>query len=307
VLWAPAIAARRERPRIASAAGRDRRGPAEARRVGPGCDHATLGAVSHELVTALETQPIDAFAGLLRRRLGELGVCLVGGRVIARAEADALVTEALAVARRALGELVDRPGDALRVLDAARSAGFDQLEADRPRLEAERARRFPPPAPATWRELAELRALAAADPALCRVGPPATHVEFAARLAAAGHELPGELLAFYAAAGDVELTCRHVGARAGGICSGEALRVRDGRLIVLDRVRRHPANLHVEQPGVSLAQAIGTWWLVLEDDRAPATRRPLDLQGLLRFALRRVEAPSLEVLLTDLAWRRFFA
>jgi hypothetical protein len=46
---------------------------------------------------------------------------------------------------------------------------------------------------------------------------------------------------------------------------------------------------------------------VLEDDRAPATRRPLDLQGLLRFALRRVEAPSLEVVLTDLAWRRFFA
>jgi hypothetical protein len=31
------------------------------------------------------------------------------------------------------------------------------------------------------------------------------------------------------------------------------------------------------------------------------------LQGLLRFALRRVDAPSLEVLLTDLSWRRFFA
>lgn len=261
----------------------------------------------HELVTALETQPIEAFAGLLRRRLGELGVRLVDGRVIARAEADALVAEALAVARRALGELADRPGDALRVLDAARSTGFDQLEAERPRLLAERARRFPPPAPVTWRELAELRALAAGDPALCRVGPPATHVEFAARLAAAGHELPGELLGFYAAASHVELTCRHVAAPAGAICSGEALRVRDGRLVLFDRVRRQPANLHIEQPGVSIAQAIGTWWLVLEDDRAPATRRPLDLQGLLRFALRRVEAASLEVLLTDLSWRRFFA
>jgi hypothetical protein len=263
--------------------------------------------VIHALVTALETEPIEAFARLLRRRLGELGVCLVDGRVIARVEADALAAEALAVARRALGELADRPGDALRVLDAARSAGFDQLEAERSRLEAERARRFPPPAPVTWRELTELRALAAGDPALCRVGPPATHVEFAARLAADGHELPGELLAFYAAASHVELTCRHVAVPAGGICSGEALRARDGRLILLERVRRHPTNLHVEQPGVSLAQAIGTWWLVLEDDRAPATRRPLDLQGLLRFALRRVEAPSLEALLTDLAWRRFFA
>jgi hypothetical protein len=263
--------------------------------------------VIQELVTALETQPIEAFAGLLRRRLGQLGVCLVDGRVIARADADALAAEALAVARRALGALPDRPGDALRVLDAVRSTGFDQLEAERPRLEAERARRFPPPAAVTWRELAELRALAASDPALCRLGPPATHVEFAARLAAAGHELPGELLGFYAAAGHVELTCRRVAAPAGGICSGDALRVRDGRLIVLERVRRHPANLHIEQPGVSIAHAIGTWWLVLEDDRAPATRRPLDLQGLLRFALRRVEAASLEVLLTDLAWRRFFA
>lgn len=261
----------------------------------------------HELVTALETQPIEAFAGLLRRRLGQLGVCLVDGRVIARAEADALAAQALAVARRALGELADRPGDALRVLDAARSTGFDQLEAERPRLLAERARRFPPPAPVTWRELAELRSLAARHPELCRVGPPATHVEFAARLAAAGHELPGELLAFYAAADHVELACRHVATPSGGICRGDALRVRDGRLILFERVRRHPANLLIEQPGVSIAQAIGTWWLVLEDDRAPAIRRPLDLQGLLRFALRRVDAPSLEVLLTDLAWRRFFA
>jgi len=263
--------------------------------------------VIHELVTALETQPIEAFVAMLRRRLGQLGVCLVDGRVIARPEADALAAEVLAVARRALGALADRPGDALRVLDAARGAGVDQLEAERPRLEAERARRFPPPAAVTWRELTELRALADRHPELCRIGPPATHVEFAARLAAAGHELPGELLGFYAAASHVELTCRHVAVPAGGICGGDALRPRDGRLVVIDRIRRHPANLMLEQPGVSITQAIGTWWLVLEDDRAPATRRPLDLQGVLRFALRRLEAPSIEALVTDLAWRRFFA
>jgi hypothetical protein len=52
--------------------------------------------------------------------------------------------------------------------------------------------------------------------------------------------------------------------------------------------------------------ALGTWWLVLEDARAPAVKRPLDLQGMLRFALRRMEAPTFEVLLTDLAWSRFF-
>jgi hypothetical protein len=51
---------------------------------------------------------------------------------IARAEAGALDAQALAVARRTLDELADRPGDALRALDAARSTGFDQLEAERP-------------------------------------------------------------------------------------------------------------------------------------------------------------------------------
>jgi len=259
-----------------------------------------------DLVAALDTQPIDAFTVALRRRLEQLGVCLVDGRVIARAEADARVAEVLVVARRALDGLADRPGDALRLLDAVRATGFDQLEAGRAELERERARRHPPPAPVAWREVAELRALAASDPAVCRLGPPASHVEFAARMAAAGSELPGELLAFYAAASSVDLGCRHVAASAGAICAGDALKLRDGRLVLFDRVRRHPTLMLIEQPGVSIAQALGTWWLVLEDERAPATRRPLDLQGFLRFALRRVEAPTLEVLLTDLAWRRFF-
>jgi hypothetical protein len=132
------------------------------------------------------------------------------------------------------------------------------------------------------------------------------HVEFAARLAALGSELPGELLALYAACGHIALVCRHVDATAVRITAGDALRVRDGRLILIDRVRRHPRTMLVEQPAMSIAQVLGTWWLVLEDERAPATRRPLDLQGLLRFALLRREAPSLDVLLTDLAWRRFF-
>src|SRR5262245_37854793 len=114
---------------------------------------------------------------------------MADGRVIARAEADALAAEIVDVARRAvLEKLGEQPGDALRVLDAVRSAGFDALEAERPRLERARAERFPPPAPVTWRELTELRSLAAGHPELCRIGPPASHVEFAARLAAAGTE-----------------------------------------------------------------------------------------------------------------------
>ncbi|HEY0479076.1 MAG TPA: hypothetical protein VGD37_16270 [Kofleriaceae bacterium] len=261
-----------------------------------------------DLAAALETEPIEAFAARLRRGLTQLGVALVDGRVVAKSEAEGLAAQVLAMVAAALtGALADRPGDALRVLDAVRGAGWGQLEAERPGLERACARRFPPPPPVTWPELAELRALADRQPALCRIGPPVIHVEFAARLAASGTEVPDELLALYAACSHVELTCRHVAAPAGSICPGEALRVRDGRLILFERSKRRPAMMLIEQPGLSIAQALGTWWLVLEDDRAPATRRPLDLQGMLRFARLRIEAPSLEVLLTELAWRRFFA
>jgi hypothetical protein len=266
-----------------------------------------VSAVVDDLARAFETDAFDAFVAALRARLVQLGVRMVDGRVVDRAEADALVAAVVALIRdRVLGKLAGQPGDALRVLDALRATGFVELEAERPRHERECARQFPPPPPARWREIAQLRALAASHPAHCRIGEPVTHVEFAARLAAEGTELPGELLALYAACSHVELACRNVAASAGSVCPGEALRIRDGRLILFDRKKRHPAMLLVEQPGVSIAQALGTWWLVLEDDRAPVTRRPLDLQGMLRFAILRMDAPSLEVLFTDLSWRSFF-
>ncbi|HET7504495.1 MAG TPA: hypothetical protein VFK02_25915 [Kofleriaceae bacterium] len=263
-------------------------------------------ALAAELTRAFEASPFDDFATALRRRLAQLSAGMLDGQVIARPQAQVLAAHLIERVGELLERLVERPGEALRVLDALRSTGFLELEPERDRFERECARRFPPPAPVTWRELAELRALATAHPAHCQLGPPVIHVEFAARLEAAGTPLPGELLGFYAAASHVALSCRHVAAAAGRICPGDALRVRDGRLILFDRIKRHPTMLLIEQPGISIAQALGTWWLVLEDDRAPEIRRPLDLQGLLRFALRRGEAPSLEVLLTDLAWRRFF-
>jgi hypothetical protein len=263
--------------------------------------------VIEELAQAFATEPFDVFVTLLRKRVQQLGVGLLDGRVIAKLEAVAVAAQLIDLVRgRVLGALADRPGDALRVLDLLRSAGFVELEPERGHHERERARRFPPPAAATWRELTALRELADRHPDHCRLGPPASHVEFAARLGETGVELPNELLALYAACSHITLTCRHVAAPAASICAGEALRIRDGRVILFDRRKRQPMMLFVEQPGVSIAQALGTWWLVLEDDTAPATRRPLDLQGLLRFALLRLEAPTLEVLLTDLAWRRFF-
>jgi hypothetical protein len=157
-----------------------------------------------------------------------------------------------------------------------------------------------------WPEILELRGLAERFPDHCQVGPPATHIEFAARLAALGTELPIELLALYAACSHIALICRHVEAQAGMIGHGESLRAYDGRIVLFKRVRRDPRMLFVEQPGVSIWHELGSWWLVLEDEHAPTTKRPLDLQSLLRFALRRMEAPSREMLLTDLAWRRFF-
>jgi hypothetical protein len=262
--------------------------------------------VVEDLARIFETAPVDVFVGALRGRLQQLGASMVDDRVIARPDADALAAQVIELVRGLLGKLAERPADAVRVLDALRSTGFEQLEGEREHHERERARRFPPPPPVTWRELTQLRALAVEHPAHCRIGPPATHIEFAARLGASGIEVPGELLALYAACSELALTCRHVAAPAGRICAGEALRVRDGRLILFDRVKRNPATHMVDQPGISIAQVLGAWWLVLEDDQAPATRRPLDLQGMLRFALRRMEAPTLEALLTDLAWRRFF-
>ena len=47
-------------------------------------------------------------------------------------------------------------------------------------------------------------------------------------------------------ASHVELGCRHLPASAGAICAGEALRVRDGRAILFDRVKRHPTMMLVE-------------------------------------------------------------
>jgi hypothetical protein len=271
-------------------------------------DDPASDAVVDDLGRALERAPCEVVVGWLRDRLGQLGASMFDGRAIPRREADALAARLIEQVRSGLGgALAGRPGDALRVLDVLRSTGYPALEAERAGIERVLAERFPPPPAVTWRELAELRALAIAEPGLCRLGPPVAHVEFAARLAATGTELPGELLALYAACGYIALGGRRVAGPVGGICAGDALRVRDGRVILFDRERGHPRTLMVEQPGVSIAQLLGAWWLVLEDDRAPAIKRPLDLQALVRFALRRVEAPSMEALLTDLAWRRFFA
>lgn len=260
-----------------------------------------------ELSRTFDHQPFDVFVRLLGRRLQHLCVGMLDGRVLEPADAHALASQVIALLRDLLSRLDRRPADALRLLDALRSTGFVELEGVRGDHEAACATRYPPPLPATWRELAELHERAQHHPAHCRLGPPARHIAFATQLAAAGTELPHELLALYAACSHISLMCRHVGSSAAELCAGEALRVRDGHLVLIERIKRQPVTMLVEQPGVSIAPALGTWWLVLEDDRAPATRRPLDLQGVLRFALRRMDAPTLESLLTELSWRQFFA
>lgn len=264
-------------------------------------------SVIDELRQSFAGEPFEAFAMLFRKRIQHLAVCMIDGEVIDRGEADRAMALVTALVRDdLLAALAERPGDALRVLDVLVAAGNPALEDARAGCEATRARLHPPPPPVRWPEILELRGLAERFPDHCQVGAPVTHIEFAARLAAVGTELPIELLALYAACSHIALTCRHVATPAGAIGAGESLRAYDGRILLFKRVRRDPRMMFVEQPGVSIWRELGSWWLVLEDEHAPATRRPLDLQSLLRFALRRMEAPSREVLLTDLAWRRFF-
>jgi hypothetical protein len=260
-----------------------------------------------ELTTSFETESFAVFLRLLNRRLQHLAVGMVDGKVVARADAEAMTAQVVQLMRVVCGRLEERPVDALRVLDTLRGVGVAALEPLRASHEAACARRYPAPPPPSWRVLGELRARAERHPEHCQLGPPVAHVAFAARLADEGTEVPAELLALYAVFGHVTLRCRHVPVTAGSICAGDALRVRDGRLHVLPRAPRQPVTLHVEQPGISVAQLLGTAWFVLEDERAPATRRPLDVPGFLGFALHRMEATTLEALLTDLSWRRFFA
>lgn len=259
-----------------------------------------------ELLHAFENQTFEAFHALLHRRVQHLSVCLVDGKVVSRAEAEALAARLVARLEGVLAQLAVRPGDALRVLDALRATGYTQLEASRDGFVRAREQQFPPPAAATWRELAELRALASIEPARCELGAPVTHIEFAARLAENGPALPAELLALYAACGSLALGCRHVALPALRICAGDALRARDGRIVLFERMKRRPNTGFLDHPGLAIAWLDDDWWLVLEDDRPPETRRPLDVPSMLRYALRRADAPSFEVLVTDLAWRRFF-
>lgn len=264
-------------------------------------------AVIAELTTSFETEAFAVFLRRLNRRLQHLAVSMLDGKVLTRTDADALTGQVVQLLRVLCGRLEERPVDALRVLDLLRGVGVTTLEPLRDGHEAACARRYPAPPAPTWRVLGELRDRAQRHPEHCQLGPPVAHVAFAARLADEGTEVPAELLALYAVFGHVTLRCRHVPVAAGSICAGDALRVRDGRLVVLPRAPRQPVTMHVEQPGISIAQLLGTSWFVLEDERAPATRRPLDVAGFLGFALHRMEATTLEALLTDLSWRRFFA
>jgi hypothetical protein len=259
-----------------------------------------------EVAQLLESQPHDVVLRELRKRLQQLGAGMANGQIVPRAEADALAARVVELVRgHVCDRLLEQPCEALALLDLVRNTGYATLEPERPRLETARRLRYPPPSPVAWREIEQLRQLAAADPEHCTVGPPADHVAFASQL---GAEMPADLLALYAACTHFSLGCRHVRpALAAALPAGDRLTLRDGRIVLFDRKKRHPALQMLEQPGLSIMQALGTWWLVLEDAQAPAIRRPLDLQGMIRFALMRQAAPDLEVLVTDLAWHRFFA
>lgn len=232
---------------------------------------------------------------------------MVDGRVLPKPEAAALRASILDLVRQeALPKLGSRnPSDALQVLDKLRAYGFAQLEGERAPLERARASKFPPPPPATWPELVELREAAARRPDVCRLGAPAGNVYFAKALEEDGLPLPEDLLALYAACNGFDLSCAsapHIPVFS--MLAGESIDV-------CEQADGTPPRAAVFQGGDEVQLCAyrdrkKAWWLVYEFEFEPVGKKLLDLRDLVRFGLKRMGAPAVEALDGELSWERFF-
>jgi hypothetical protein len=270
-------------------------------------------ADAHPIVEALRktlaaSRGPAAFVGELEGRIRQLGADMVDGRVLPRAEADALRTAMIELVRaEALPKFArGNPSHALRILDLLKAYGYTQLEGERAAHELARAARFPPPQPAAWPELDELRAAAAQHRAACRIGAPVPSVSFAEDLAAEGLALPPELLALYAWADGFDLAC--IAAPFLPVFSLLSSRSID----VSDAESGYPKRAAVFQGGDEAQLCVHRdrkqqWWLVYEHEFQPIAKLALELRSLLRFGLARMNAPTSDALAGELAWDRFFA
>jgi hypothetical protein len=247
-----------------------------------------------------------AFVSEMEERIRQLLADMVDGRVLPKHEANALRASMIALVRsEALPKYAGRnPNDALRILDKLKAFGYTQLEQERAGLEAARAAKFPPPPAATWPELAELRMAAAAHPDACRIGAPGQNVYFAKELDEDGVALPEDLLALYAWADTFDLSC--IVASYLPVFS-----FLPQSLDISDADEGYPRRAAVFQGGDEVQLSVyrdrkKQWWLVYEYEYEPIGKKALDLQELIRFGIRRMNAPTADALISDLSWEQFF-
>jgi hypothetical protein len=250
-----------------------------------------------------------AFLEDLESRVRQLMANMVDGRVLPKPEADELRAAVMDFVRsEALPRLsAKNSNDAIVVLDKLKAYGWTALEGERPRLERARASKYPPPTPASWPALQELKSSSEAHPDFCVIHPPVENVYFAEALRQDGLPLPEELLALYAAQDGFDLSCiadpPHVPvftllpSASIDECEGS-----DG----------YPRRVACFQGGDEVQLSVyrdrkKVWWLVYEYECQPVAKKVFDLQELLRFALRRMRAPTFDALNDgELCWERYF-
>jgi hypothetical protein len=247
-----------------------------------------------------------AFVDEMEGRIRQLLADMVDGRVLPKGEAEGLRASLIELVRtEALAKYAGQTSDALRVLDTLKAYGYTQLEGARVPLEIARAAKFPPPQPAAWPELADLRAAASRHPSVCSIAAPVRSVYFADELAEDGLPLPDELLALYAWADGFDLSCMvatHVPVFS--LLPGQSIDVSDAEA-------GYPRRAVVFQGGDEVQFSMyrdqkNQWWLVYEHEYQPIGKKALDLRSVIQFGLRRMNAPTADALYGELSWDRFF-
>ena len=251
----------------------------------------------------------QAFVDELESRIRQLLANMVDGRVLPKPEADELRSAVMDFVRsEALPKLSARnANDAIVVLDKLKAYGWTALESERPRLQRERAAKYPPPAAASWLELQELKSVRKEHPARCILRPPVENVYFAEALREDGLPLSDELLALYAAHDGFDLS--HI-ANPPHIpvfsllpsASIDDCEASDGY------ARRAACFQGGDEVQLSVYRdRKRVWWIVYEYEYQPIAKKPLHVQELLRFGLQRMRAPSFEALNQgELSWERYF-
>ena len=257
--------------------------------------------------TLVASRSSSVFVDEMENRIRQLMADMVDGRVLPKQEADALRASMLDLVRsEALTKFADRnPDDALRILDKLKAYGFTQLENERPKLEAARASKFPPPPPVDWPEISELRAAAEQHPDVCSVGAPIQSVYFVKALQDDGIALPDELLGLYAACDGFDLSClstRHVAVFS-------LLPVQS--IDISEAADAYPRRAVLFQGGDEVQFSVfrdrnKQWWIVYEYEYEPIAKKALDLRELARFGLGRMHAATAEALDDQWSWERFF-